>query len=208
MSFDPPYGETLLGHDELAALLPKAREILGHSPTKLDVYQLEQEIYTDVATSLVFEVLDSSLTLAELLSERALRRIHQDLYSEIWAWAGIIRTSVVNIGVNPELIRSELRNSFDNMCYRWNHTGDWTPKELGIVSHAESVRIHPFLDGNGRSTRLLGDLVFLAAQEQTPLKIFSWNVDKARYIRLLREYDQHRDPRKLASFVPTRRLEP
>ena len=37
--------------------------------------------------------------------------------------------------------------------------------ELGVVAHAETVRIHPFVDGNGRATRFLADLVFAAAQD-------------------------------------------
>ncbi|MFF5083844.1 Fic family protein [Actinoplanes sp. NPDC000266] len=41
-----------------------------------------------------------------------------------------------------------------------------TPRELGIAAHAEIVRIRPFADGNGRSTRLLADLVFIAAALQ------------------------------------------
>ncbi|WP_251981929.1 Fic family protein [Mycobacterium tuberculosis] len=39
------------------------------------------------------------------------------------------------------------------------HTDDWTGRQLGIVVHADLVRIHPFTDGNGRTTRLLADLV-------------------------------------------------
>lgn len=68
--------------------------------------------------------------------------------------------------------------------------------------HAETVRIHPFIDGNGRTTRLLADLVFLAAQDDESLESYDWAVDKDRYIALLREYDQTRDPRPLATFIP------
>ena len=56
--------------------------------------------------------------------------------------------------------------------------------------HAETVRIHPFIDGNGRTTRLLADLVFLAAQGDESLESYDWAVDKDRYIALLREYDR------------------
>ncbi|MGK2882612.1 MAG: Fic family protein [Mycobacterium sp.] len=48
--------------------------------------------------------------------------------------------------------------------YRWEHTDDWTPRQLGLVVHAETVRIHPFTDGNGRTTRILTDVVFAAVQ--------------------------------------------
>jgi hypothetical protein len=33
------------------------------------------------------------------------------------------------------------------------------------------------------------------------LEQYDWDLDKSRYIALLREYDTHRDPRDLAAFV-------
>lgn len=95
----------------------------------------------------------------------------------------------------------------DTIRYRWEHTSDWTARELGIIVHAEAVRIHPFVDGNGRSTRLLADLVFMAAQESEQIQQYDWEIDKARYISLLRDYDRTRDIRDLAAFIPVRQFE-
>lgn len=64
------------------------------------------------------------------------------------------------------------------------------------------MRVHPFVDGNGRSTRLYGDLVFLSAQCSSDVQLYDWDFDKSAYIRLLREFDQHRDPREVAAFIP------
>ena len=89
----------------------------------------------------------------------------------------------------------------DNIRYRWEHTTDWTARELGIVVHAEGVRIHPFADGNGRSTRLLADLVFIAAQ--TPAQFqYNWDIDRTGYVDLLRRFDENRDVTDLAAFIP------
>ncbi|EPR75472.1 hypothetical protein ADILRU_2015 [Leifsonia rubra CMS 76R] len=107
----------------------------------------------------------------------------------------------------PEQVTVELRASMETIRYRWEHTSDWTARELGIVVHAEAVRIHPFVDGNGRSTRLLADLVFIAAQNGKEILQYDWELDKTQYIRLLREYDMSRDIRELAAFIPIRRLE-
>jgi fido (protein-threonine AMPylation protein) len=112
------------------------------------------------------------------------------------------RTREMNIGIPPEQVAVALRTALENARYRWKHTEDWKPRELGIAVHAETVRIHPFIDGNGRATRLLADLVFLAAQGDESLQSYDWAVDKGRYIELLREYDRTRDPRPLATFVP------
>lgn len=87
----------------------------------------------------------------------------------------------------------------------WPHPPDWTTRVLGIAVHAETVRIHPFVDGNGRSTRLLADLVFFAAQpDDASLEEYDWALDKAEYIRLLRQHEVTRDPTALAEFVGVR----
>ena len=75
-------------------------------------------------------------------------------------------------------------------------------RSLDITAHAELVHIHPFVDGNGRTTRLLADLVFLAAQGEGDVLAYDWNFDRDEYIGLLREYDATLDPGNLIEFVP------
>ena len=58
------------------------------------------------------------------------------------------------------------------------------------------------MDGNGRTTRLLADLVFLAAQGEGDVLAYDWNFDRDEYIGLLREYDATLDPGNLIEFVP------
>lgn len=55
-------------------------------------------------------------------------------------------------------------------------------------------------DGNGRTTRLLADRVFIAAHEHAAWQ-YDWDVDKTDYIRLLRGFDIHRNASELATFV-------
>lgn len=206
MSFSPDYGETPLDGDELDALLPRTRHALGGSPSKAEVYDLEQAIQDDVAHDLTTSVLTSTISLSDLLTDHFLRDLHRRLYEDIWTWAGVFRARELAQGVAPELLTSELRESLDTISYRWRATSDWTPKQLGMVVHAETVRIHPFADGNGRTTRLLADLVFAAVQDGPDVDLFDWSVDKRTYIALLRAYDQHRDVRELADFVGLRSL--
>lgn len=207
MSLTPGYGETPVDADETVALLEQARQLLGEPITKADVYDLEQGVQEVVATELVTVVLDGQLSLDDLLTDYFVRNLHQQLYGDIWTWAGLYRKRELNIGVAPEMISVELRTSLETIRYRWQHTDDWTARELGIAAHAESVRIHPFTDGNGRATRLLADLVFIAAQDtQTPLR-YAWALDKRQYIALLQQYDRHRDPRPLAEFIDVHALD-
>ncbi len=52
---------------------------------------------------------------------------------------------------------------------------------------------------------MLADLVFFAAQpEESTVEEYDWAVDKAEYIRLLRQHQLSRDPIPLAAFVSVR----
>jgi fido (protein-threonine AMPylation protein) len=206
MSLTPGYGETPVPDDELDALLPAVRELLDEPVTKAAVYDLEQAIQEEAAEELLTSVLAGGVILDDLLTDHFARDLHLRLYGDIWTWAGTFRKRELNIGIAPEQIAVELRASIDTIRYRWQHTEDWTPRELGIAVHAETVRIHPFTDGNGRTTRLLADLVFVAAQDTDVPEVYDWQLDKSRYIVLLRQYDRHRDSRELAEFIGTRPL--
>src|SRR5699024_2191846 len=169
---------------------------------------LEQAVQDEVAEELLTAAFNGTLGLSELFTEHFVRDLHRRLYGDIWQWAGDFRQREFNIGVPPEHVAVELRAAMETIHYRWAHTNDWTAHELGIAVHAESVRIHPFTDGNGRTTRLLADLAFAAAQDATTPELYDWRLDKRRYIDLLRYYDRHRDPRALAAFIGTQELGP
>jgi fido (protein-threonine AMPylation protein) len=203
MSLTPGYGETPLPDDELVALLPDVVQILGEPVTRAAVYDLEQGIQDQVAEELLTVALEGSLQPSELLTDYFLKDLHARLYGDIWTWAGKWRKHDANIGVAYEQIAVDLRNSLGTILYRWQN-GDWTPYELGIVAHAETVRIHPFVDGNGRTTRLLADILFVAAQDSDPVFQYDWNVDKRSYINLLRRYDADRDVTDLTRLLEAR----
>lgn len=204
MSFDPEYGETLVAEDDLESLTEQARAVVGDPVRKADVYDLEQAIWAQVAADRLTAVLNESLTVEEILTDHFVRQLHIDLYARIWTWAGRHRRLETNVGVAPEQIALRLRTDVDDLRWRWLHTTDLTPRVLGIAFHAIVVHIHPFIDGNGRTTRLLADLAFAATQESDELLEYDWDVDRPEYIRLLRHFDLTRDTRPLAGLVGVR----
>lgn len=206
MPLQPGYGETPLSGDELDALLPHVVTTLGMPVSKADIFDLESAGLQDVAEGLITDVFNGDLTLDELLTDQFLRDLHRQLYGDIWTWAGRWRSSEINLGVAPEQIAVDLRTTMDNIRYRWGNTNDWTARELGIATHAEGVRVHPFADGNGRATRLHADLVFIAAQD-SPTHQYDCDVDKRRYIKLLRDFDRGRDVTDFAAFIGIRPIE-
>ncbi|CAN5403691.1 hypothetical protein BH09ACT12_BH09ACT12_12320 [soil metagenome] len=208
MSFRPDYGETLVGDEEADALTPAAREILGDPIRKADLYDLEQQIQSEVADEWWGILLNRDVPVHDLLTDHFVRDLHRGLYAPVWEWGGRQRSLETNIGIAPEHIAVEMRNALDNLSYQWDHRTGLDARTLGIAAHAELVHIHPFADGNGRVTRLLADLVFLAAQTGSdPLLAYNWEIDRPTYIRLLREYDQTRDVTSLAEFIPVVSIE-
>jgi fido (protein-threonine AMPylation protein) len=141
MPLTPGYGETPLPHDELTALLPEVADILGKPITRAAVYDLEQGLQDRAFDELMPPALDGSLPLDELLSDYFVRDLHTRIFGPVWNWAGQSRRLELNIGVAPEQIAVELRNALDTIAYRWEHTDDWRPRQLGIVVHAETVRM-------------------------------------------------------------------
>lgn len=206
MTLRPDYGETLVPEEEKDALTDAAREALGDPIRKADLYSLEQLIQDEVADEYVAHVIDGSLTTHQVLTDHLVRELHERLYGPVWQWGGRQRARETNIGIAPEHIAVELRSSLDDLRWQWEHGTGISPRWLGIAAHAALVRIHPFVDGNGRVTRLLADLVHLAAQGDEPLMAYDWEIDRGAYIRLLGQYDRTRDPTPLVNLVQVMEL--
>lgn len=208
MALEPDYGETLVSEEEAEALTDAAREILGDPIRKADLYDLEQQIQDEVADEWWATLLNGDVPVRDLLDDHFVRELHRRLYAPVWRWGGRQRSLETNIGIAPEHIAVEMRMALDDLAYQWDHQTGVDARMLGIAVHAGLVHIHPFVDGNGRVTRLLADLVFLAAQTgMEPLLGYDWEIDRQTYIQLLREYDRTRDPTALAGFVPVVSLE-
>ena len=130
----------------------------------------------------------------DLLAEKFLRQLHKRLFGDVWAWAGEFRRTERNIGIEPVRIPVELRMAFDDARY-WIEHETFPPDEIAVRLHHRLVAIHPFPNGNGRTTRLMGDLV-AARLGQEP---FTWgrrnltdvSETRARYIAALRAADNH-----------------
>ncbi|MFZ5869624.1 MAG: hypothetical protein ACOYXW_03700 [Actinomycetota bacterium] len=74
MSLTPGYGETPVPDDELDALLPPVRDLLGERIAKAAVYDLEQALQEQVTEELLTAVLTGDL---------ALQRAHDSLLADL-----------------------------------------------------------------------------------------------------------------------------
>jgi fido (protein-threonine AMPylation protein) len=199
-TFDPGYGETEVSEEEREALTPFAMRALGDPVFKAALYDVEQTIQDRVGSDLVDQIRSGSLGVSDILTDHFVRELHRQLYGDLWEWGGKFRRVQTNIGIAPEQIAVQLRSEMDNLRFRWEEVHDLEPAGLALLTHVVTVRIHPFVDGNGRATRLLADLVLLAASAGSALR-FDWNIDRMAYIAALVHYDNGRDLAPMADLV-------
>lgn len=129
-----------------------------------------------------------------VLDQDLLSELHKRMFGDVWRWAGQYRTTARNIGVDAYRIAVEMRQLIGDAQY-WIEHKTYPADEIAVRFSHRFVAIHPFPNGNGRFSRLVGDL--LARQLGEPP--FTWGranlVDagetRARYVEALRAADSH-----------------
>ena len=94
------------------------------------------------------------------LTDELIRRVHFDMYGEIWEWAGKYRTDSVNIGIDFHLIPEQIKLLCGDFSYWNSDKGAMPPLEIAARLQNRLTRIHPFINGNGRHARLITDIFF------------------------------------------------
>lgn len=130
----------------------------------------------------------------DTLDQDFLNALHRRMFGDVWRWAGRYRTTARNIGVDANRIAMDVRQAVDDAHF-WVEHGTYPPDEIAVRFSHRLVAIHPFPNGNGRFSRLVGDL--LARQLGRPS--FTWGRNnltaagetRARYVEALRAADAH-----------------
>jgi Fic-DOC domain mobile mystery protein B len=101
----------------------------------------------------------ASLRKRDPVNEPFGRNLHRRMFRAVWRWAGTYRTSDKNIGGVPwQLIQPRLYEALDQTRY-WIENETFPPDEIAVRFHHALVFIHPFPNGNGRWSRLMGDIL-------------------------------------------------
>jgi Fic-DOC domain mobile mystery protein B len=108
---------------------------------------------------------------AVILDELFVRRLHRQMFGDVWTWAGTYRLTEVNIGIDPSQIASAVTNLVAN-CALWltSASDPMEPDEAAVRVHHGMVAIHPFPNGNGRHAREYVDLLLRSRGRQP----FTW----------------------------------
>jgi Fic-DOC domain mobile mystery protein B len=120
-------------------------------------------------------------------------RLHKEMFGQVWTWAGAIRTRELNLGSPPAHIATDLHNLFEDL-HAWQTTG-MSLDEQAVRLHHQAVRIHPFLNGNGRWARMLAN-VLLKLHGAAPIEwpeaiIGTASAIRGQYIAAIKAADGH-----------------
>lgn len=116
-----------------------------------------REIYEVLNHNNAFEYVKKCIEKQQELDENSIKDIHEILTENIMQ-GGIYRnTDVIITGAShtpptPNEMYNQLRFFYEDLKKNMNIMN---AIELAAWTHAEFVRIHPFLDGNGRAARLI-----------------------------------------------------
>lgn len=95
---------------------------------------------------------------------------------------GVIRKVELSIGVKAYLVGTEIKKLVDDISF-WEQHRSFDTIEIATRIHHRAVQIHPFLNGNGRWSRMLAN-IYLKQHGLSPAK---WNDE------LLAKENLHRD---------------
>jgi fido (protein-threonine AMPylation protein) len=133
---------------------------------KLD---LQDQVALDDAEALLFAVRLLFLKVRPIPDYETFKEIHRVLFGDVYAWAGQTRSYTTGRGAAPfaapEFIEPEMARRFELIAKDTRLTAT----EPGVFAtaaaeHAAEINaIHPFLEGNGRMTRLFIQGYALAA---------------------------------------------
>lgn len=108
--------------------------------------------------------------IEEILTINFIQELHKRMFSEVWGWAGLFRITNKNIGIDKYFIEQELYKLTDD-CKFWIENRVYTEDEIAVRYKFKMVSIHPFPNGNGRHSRICGDILVSQVLNQP---VFTW----------------------------------
>ena len=158
-----------------------------------------REIYEVVNHKKAYEYVKKCIAENKPLTENIVKDLHAILTENIIV-GGIYRNQEVRIsgaGFTPPAgneMYVQIKSFYEDLKYK----KDLNPIELAAWTHAEFVRIHPFVDGNGRTSRLLMNYQ-LMINGYLPVSVDK--EDRLDYYNALEQYAAHGNLEPFSDFV-------
>lgn len=160
------------------------------------VYSLK-EIYVHEANNIALATLKY---LAAVPSKKVapfsydwLLQLHQEMFGNVWDWAGHFRKVELSIGIKAYQVPTALKELADDISF-WSEHKTYDIYETAARIHHRAVQIHPFQNGNGRWSRMLAN-IYLRQNNLMPVKwqedlLAKENPKRDEYIQALKKADQ------------------
>ena len=158
-----------------------------------------REIYEVVNHKKAYDYVKKCIAQNKSLTEDIVKDLHMILTENIIA-GGIYRNQEVRIsgaGFTPPA-GNEMYIQIKAFYEEVDNKAGLNPIELVAWTHAEFVRIHPFIDGNGRTSRLLMNYQ-LMLHDFLPVSVDKEN--RLDYYNALECYAVHKDLNPFADFI-------
>jgi len=143
-SWNPIPGETPI--DDVSGLLP-------HVGTRKQLNQVEAENITLAAVKYLVGRLTDELAP---FSFDWMFDLHRDMFGNVWKWAGKARTCNLNLGCPFYDVEAQVLDLVQTIPY-WGKNPSQLIEDAALL-HYRAVKIHPFLNGNGRWSRMLANI--------------------------------------------------
>lgn len=159
-----------------------------------------REIYEVINHKKAYRYVKKCIAENKPLDENIVKDLHAILTENIIV-SGIYRKEEVRIsgaGFTPPAgneMYLQIKNFYEDLKIKEN---ELNPIELAAWTHAEFVRIHPFIDGNGRTSRLLMNYQLLI-HGYLPISVAKEN--RLDYYNALEEYAVNGNLEPFADFV-------
>jgi len=197
--FDEPAGATPLEPDDAKGLIPT------WVATRGDLNAAEQ---ANIAKAVAWvSSRGGPHSMAALLQEETMKRLHRRMFGDVWKWAGHYRKHDTNMGTHWPYIHTQVRELLADVITQTSELDalPWPADELAVRFHHRLVVVHPFPNGNGRHSRLAADLLVALLGEP----VFSWGAEnlnesgaaRAAYLDALRRADSVYDYEPLVAFA-------
>ena len=145
--------------DNLLGLTDKNKinelEATGITRAELFIFELETEV--EISITLILE-------------------IHKIAFEQLYDWAGKWRKTEVSVGQllppKPTLVLQAMYQFLDNLAFKISISKNFAEHiDCLVYAHYEFIKIHPFNNGNGRTGRILMNLVALKFGYQ-PIELY------------------------------------
>lgn len=158
-----------------------------------------RELYEVINHRKAYRFIKERIAEGKKLDEHTVKDIHAILMENIFA-GGIYRN--VNVRITgaghtppePEEAYRQIKNFYADLS--WKYKDD--PITYAAWTHAEFVRIHPFVDGNGRTSRLLMNYQLMSCGL---LPVSVPDTERLEYFKWLEEYAVNGNIEPFADFV-------